>query len=127
MGRFTKDTPPVILVDFDNTLTTSLDFRIPILDKRAVEAVRRMYEWGCVLVLWTCRSGKLLREAKKLLKEENILFMFKTFNRNVTPLPFKCSRKVYGDILIDDSSVHWVPGSWNLILERIREDPYFSE
>lgn len=91
---------PIVAVDFDGTL--SLDSQYPNIGRfntDLFEALMKLKNIGCLIVLWTCREGKELNEAVEWCKINGL--EFDAINENPPIIPFK-SRKVVADIYIDD-------------------------
>ena len=91
---------PIVAVDFDGTL--SLDSQYPNIGRfntHLYEALMKLKGIGWLIVLWTCREGKELREA--IIWCANNGLEFDAINENPPEVPFK-SRKVVADMYIDD-------------------------
>jgi hydroxymethylpyrimidine pyrophosphatase-like HAD family hydrolase len=88
----------IIAVDFDGTLQINKKPNLQLMAKLK-SAQRR----GGIVILWTCREGKSLREAVEFL-----------YNNGFSPNYINCncpqalkkmghdSRKIYADVYIDD-------------------------
>ena len=93
----------VIAVDFDGTLCTS---NWPNIGEPNTELIRQLNEEqknGAQIVLFTCRNGKLLKDAVKWCKEQGLVF--DEVNRNTKErikLYRGDSRKISADIYIED-------------------------
>ena len=86
----------IVAVDFDDTITMPSPFPITgKVRKDAIFYIKKMYENGVMLILWTCRVDNYLSEATAILK----------INDNISG----SSRKVYADFYIDDKSmqINW--------------------
>lgn len=93
----------VIAVDFDGTLCEN---RFPEIGEPNTELIRQLIEEqeaGTAVILWSCRSGKRLREAVKWAKDRGLRFDY--INRN-TPERIRAyksdCRKISADVYIDD-------------------------
>lgn len=96
----------IVAVDFDDTITMPSPFPITgKVRKDAIFYIKKMYENGVMLILWTCRVDNYLSEATAILKEAGILNCFSKINDNISG----SSRKVYADFYIDDKSmqINW--------------------
>ena len=96
----------IVAVDFDDTITMPSSFPITgKVRKDAIFYIKKMYENGVMLILWTCRVDNYLSEATAILKEAGILNCFSKINDNISG----SSRKVYADFYIDDKSmqINW--------------------
>jgi len=93
----------VIAVDFDGTLCTNA---WPLIGEPNSELISQLIEEqenGSVIILWTTRSGKRLREAVDWSKKQGLTFDY--VNRNVPERIRKYrndSRKVSADVYVDD-------------------------
>ena len=96
----------IIAVDFDGTLSHNSLFEemrpnIPLFSK-LIKAKNN----GHMLILWTCRGDKYLKEAVEFC-EENGLF-FDAINKNIPGFNYvNLSCKVVADLYVDDKA----PGS----------------
>lgn len=92
----------VIAIDFDNTITEPSPY--PIMGSvrtEAIKYIKKLYDNGYTLILWTCRSGVYLEEAISALKLNNIFDCFKYINEDGQQ---HNHRKVIADFYIDDRS-----------------------
>lgn len=97
----------IIAVDFDGTITDNPDITDKELHLRdnCTEVLARLKDDGVRLVLWTCRTGHHLEQAKEFLVENNLLGVFEAVNDHIPEIYEKyeeTSRKVGADIYIDD-------------------------
>ena len=111
----------VIAVDFDGTIVNNEYPQIGELIPAAKKTLTKFKDNGGYIIIWTCRTGKLLREAVEFLRYEGI--PFDTINENI---PHRIKeygtdpRKVGADLYIDDKS----PGGvdWELIAKMLGVD-----
>ena len=106
----------VIAIDFDGTITDKNIFpQIGEPKEYAVEAIHNIQKAGHQIVLWTCREGYSLEEAKKWLQENGIIISFYNFS------PYQLqSRKIVADVYIDDKNVFMVDDvDWHKIEKYI--------
>ena len=102
----------VIAVDFDGTLC---EHRFPeigkinIVHENVIKYIRKQKEYGCTIILWTCREDlperKYLTEAVEFCKKNNIPVDYV----NEYPMPgFEgfATRKVCADLYIDDKALN---------------------
>lgn len=94
-----------IAVDFDGTLCTQ---KWPGIGEPNEELIAQLVEEqkaGAVIILWTCRERRMLREAVKWSEAHGLKFDY--VNRN-TPERIRLyksdSRKISADIYIDDKA-----------------------
>ena len=100
----------IIAVDFDGTLC---DFGFPsTLDGKPVvgmiELVKERKRQGHYMILWTCREGEKLEDAKRFCELHGL--EFDSYNEN-SPMSIEMygesPRKVHADIYIDDKVVDY--------------------
>jgi len=106
----------VIACDFDGTITEKNSFpEIAKIRKHAAEAIRKFQNAGHTVVLWTCREGKYLDEARVFLRLNGI----ELDGFNYSPYQLQ-SRKIVADVYIDDKNVFMVDDvDWYKIEEYI--------
>lgn len=96
MEKFKK---AIIAIDFDGTITHYSPY--PIMGHIREDAkvyIKKLYDKGYTLILWTSRDGDYLEEALRSLENENLLQYFKKIKQN-TP------RKLIADFYIDDRAI----------------------
>lgn len=104
----------IIAVDFDGTLCRDAYPSIgePMLG--AVESMQRLKAEGHYLIIWTCRTGDLLKDAINWLLEHQI-----PFDRVNDHCPDNVAKygegglKVYADLYIDDKNLGGFCGWWD--------------
>lgn len=93
----------VIAVDFDGTLCEN---RFPEIGEPNTELISQLIEAqeaGAAVILWSCRSGKRLKEAIKWAKGQGLRFDYVNRNTPERIRAFKSDcRKVSADVYIDD-------------------------
>ena len=90
-----------IAIDFDGTIVTHEFPHIGEPVPGAVSTIKVLKERGCVLILWTMRSGRPLDNAVEYCKSQGI--EFDHINQN--PQPWTDSPKAYAQQYIDDAAV----------------------
>lgn len=108
----------VIAVDFDGTIVES---RYPEIGKErpfAFQTLRALQEKGFLLVLWTCRSGKLLDDAVELCRKNGVEFYAVNCNFPDDDKAENYMRKIDADIYIDDRNLGGIP-SWGEIYQML--------
>ena len=93
----------VIAVDFDGTLCTKNWPKIGEPNTELIGQLIEEQENGAAVILFTCREGKLLKNAVKWCKEQGLTF--DEVNRNIKERirAYKGdSRKISADVYIDD-------------------------
>jgi len=130
----------IIAIDFDETIVNSetmvseqlsasnggYDFKILGLQENAKEVIKWLYTEGHTLILWTCRNGHYLHEARLWLNNNNMEEYFETFNQQCKEVMlhryWSCfnTRKVYADIYIDDKNIGGFPG-WLYVKKYIQD------
>ena len=106
----------VIAVDFDGTITDKNIFpEIGEFKEHALEAIQNFQKAGHKVVLWTCREGTYLDDAKNALFRKGIFLD----GFNYSPYQLQ-SRKIVADVYIDDKNVFMVDNvDWYKIEEYI--------
>ena len=108
----------ILAVDFDDTIVEiEKDYTPKTLISGAKEVINWAHDNGCYIIIWTCRSGKMLDEAKVFLEKNKI--MFDRINENCEELDFETSRKIYYDILIDDKCLYKI--DWKKFKKLIKD------
>ena len=92
----------IIAVDFDGTCITH---KYPEIGKDigAEPVLKRLVASGHLLILWTMRSGKYLREAVQWFEERGISLY--GVNNNPSQKEWTTSPKVYAHMYIDDAAL----------------------
>lgn len=96
----------VYAVDFDGTICKSMWPELGPANEEVIKYLISRKEQGNKLILWTCRTGKMLEEAVNFCREHGLYF--DAVNENipeVVALYGGDSRKICADIYIDDKSV----------------------
>lgn len=90
--------------DFDGTIVTETFPGIGNIKSESVEMMRKQYKSvNNIIIIWTCRGGDHLNQARKFLMDNNIPFDY--INEN--PLcGFECSNKVFAHKYYDDRAVN---------------------
>ena len=106
----------VIACDFDGCITTKNCFPdIAPIREYAAEAIHNLQAAGHKIVLWTCREGKYLDDARKWLNDHGIDLDY--YNYSLYQLQ---SRKIVADVYIDDKNVFMVDDvDWHKIEKYI--------
>ena len=106
----------VIAVDFDGTITDKNIFpEIGDFKEHAVEAIINFQRHGHRVVLWTCREGHYLDDARNACN----LMGLQLQGYNWSPYQLQ-SRKIVADVYIDDKNVFMVDDvDWYKIEEYI--------
>lgn len=102
----------VIAIDFDGTIYEKKEKKEV---QGASDAIKKLKQSGYILVLWTCRTGKSLSNAKNILKRLGIYDCFDTFNETPQHIRYKTSCKVCASVYIDDRNVGGFIG-WDKVL-----------
>lgn len=96
----------IIAVDFDGTLCEDQYPHIGKPMEGAVSAMQTLHEAGHYLIIWTCRTGEMLKDAVNWLLEHGI-----PFDRVNDHCPANLAQygdgghKVYADVYIDDRNL----------------------
>lgn len=97
----------VYAIDFDGTICKSEWPGLGPANEDVIRYIKRIQSYGNKIILWTCRTGKMLEDAVNFCREHGLYF--DAVNEN---LP-ECielygggdSRKICADVYIDDKSV----------------------
>ena len=106
----------VIAIDFDGTITDKNIFpQIGEFKEHAIEAIKNFQKHGYKVVMWTCREGVYLDDAKIALHRKGVFLD----GYNYSPYQLQ-SRKIVADVYIDDKNVFMVDDvDWYKIEEYI--------
>ena len=111
----------IIAVDFDGTIVEDAYPGIGREREGATETLRRLRSEGYSLILWTCRTDKLLAEAVLWCAERGIRFSAINGAMRHQVVQYNSdSRKIGASIYIDDKGVAPLP-SWAELYEIIHE------
>ena len=95
----------VIAVDFDGTLCENKWPKIGEPNRELISQLIEEQQNGAVIILWTCRAHRMLKEAVEWSKKQGLRFDY--VNQN-TPERIKIykgdSRKVSADVYVDDKA-----------------------
>ena len=97
----------IIAVDFDGTLCVNRYPEIGFGNYELVQYLIEQKKTGAKLILWTCRSGKLLAEAVLWCRERGLTF--DAVNENLPEIieAFGSdTRKIFANEYIDDLASH---------------------
>ena len=109
-----------LIIDFDGTIVYD---KYPDIGKEKPNAktvINRLYDAGHKIVINTCRANLPAANAYGWLVDNGI--KFHTFNENLPELIEKYgsdTRKMSGDIYIDDKNLYGIPDDWEVIYEII--------
>jgi len=111
----------VIVIDFDGTI---VDSKYPIIGKIKPDAKRvinKLYNRGHKIVINSCRAGTQFSDAFNFLLMSGI--NFHTFNENLQELIDdygRDTRKISGDVYIDDKNLATLYINWNEIEFKLK-------
>lgn len=96
--------PYIIAVDFDGTLCSYLYPAIGVPNKRLIRYLLKRKQKGAILVLWTCRGGQELVDAREWCEQQGLIFDSVNANPEAAIAYHNGSdpRKIGYDELIDD-------------------------
>lgn len=105
MGKY--NLPYIIAVDFDGTLVEDKFPDIGTPRAEIIQAIKAHKSSGTKIILWTCRNGKALHDARMFCK--GLGLEFDEVNRNLPEVQKMFgntdTRKVYANEYWDDKSV----------------------
>jgi hydroxymethylpyrimidine pyrophosphatase-like HAD family hydrolase len=109
----------VIAIDFDGTIVEADYPSIGRPIEGALESIARIQELGAEVIIWTCRSGKQLDEAKAWLKSNGVDVKFINENTTVEIEEWGTDpRKVAADRYVDDRIIGGFPG-WTKVMRHL--------
>ena len=114
----------IVAIDFDGTVVTHAYPEIGD-DAGAVPVLKELVANGCRLILFTMRSGSLLKEAEAWFRKRDIPLY--AVNENPKQGRWTKSPKVHADLYIDDSAlgcpIKFIDGARRPVADwvRIRE------
>ena len=96
--------PPILAVDFDGTLVENEFPGIGKPDHVIAGVVRAYQDMGWKIILWTCRTDKMLQDAVNFCKEQ-LGIEFDAVNDNLPEVQQYfggSTRKVFANMYLDD-------------------------
>lgn len=96
----------VYAIDFDGTICKSEWPGLGPANEDVIRYIKRIQSYGNKIILWTCRTGKMLEDAVNFCREHGLYF--DAVNENLPEcieLYGGDSRKICADVYIDDKSV----------------------
>ncbi|MDE6215512.1 BT0820 family HAD-type phosphatase [Bacteroides sp.] len=110
----------IIAVDFDGTI---VEHRYPQIGKEipfSIATLKKLQKEHHLLILWSVREGKLLKEAVEYCRNRGLEFYAVNSNlpEEEQDSAFMRSRKVNADLYIDDRNVGGLP-DWGVIYELV--------
>lgn len=115
---FSKILYMIIAVDFDGTIVQHKYPQIGNEIPFAVESLLKLQKEGHQLILWSYRTGELLREAVDFCKSKGLKFYAVNCNYPEEEFDECVSRKIYADLYIDDRNIGGLP-DWGHIYNMI--------
>ena len=112
-----------IAVDFDGTI---VDHDYPAIGKEkmfAFQTLKELQKRGCLLILWTYRTGKELDAAVEFCLANGLEFYAVNKSYPEEILDETVSRKINADIYIDDRNLGGFPG-WSETWQMINPDNF---
>jgi hypothetical protein len=104
----------IYAIDFDGTIVDDNFPDVGKLKPGAKRVINKLKQAGHTLILWTCRNGQHLQEAKDFLKKEDLEFDY--FNESTPDIKKQGfgEPKIFYDVLIDDRNIGGFPG-WSYV------------
>ena len=116
--------PQIILVDFDGTVVEHRWPSIGPMMKNADVVMRRLYQAGHRLIIWTARSGDESVDVVKTWLAERYI-PYHSFNKelpeHIAQYGNNPGRKIHGDVIIDDHCLGGLPEDWETIYDFLVE------
>jgi hypothetical protein len=97
----------VLGIDFDGTIVEEGFPKIGKIKPNTVELMKKAYELGHLVIVWTARSGEYEQDAVNFLNENNIPYHYINCNPE-DPFAIKGEqgRKIFCHYYLDDRAVH---------------------
>lgn len=109
-----------VAVSFDGTLTKDYDDLTP--NFKAIEVIKKLWNKGCVIVLWTCRQGGRLKDAVDFCERYDVPLDY------VNTYPYRGGvKKINVDCFIDSLNIGGV--DWDRVedqVEEMRQKRYYT-
>lgn len=109
----------IIAVDFDGTI---VEHKYPNIGKEfpnSIYFLKKIKEQKHLLILWTCREGKELKEAVDYCKSRGL--EFDAVNKNIVDFGDNIAKsKILFDLSIDDRNMD-ANIDWAYIFKRVQE------
>lgn len=121
MPSFVTENSKIIAVDFDGTI---VEHRYPAIGKEmlfAFATLKALQQKGHKLILWTIRTGDLLKEAVDYCSANGVDFYAVNKNYPEEELDDRTSRKLNADIFIDDRNVGGFAG-WSEVWQTLHPE-----
>jgi hypothetical protein len=113
--------PCVWAIDFDGTICRNgyPDISKGILVKKAKEAILKMKRYNQIVIIWTCRTGEFLEDAKQFLDINGIPYDY--INEPYPPLveAYCDCRKIGATYYIDDCALGFSPLVWDEAMDLV--------
>lgn len=95
--------PPILAVDFDGTLVENAFPAIGQFKPEVLSAVLMYKDLGWKVILWSCRTGKMLEDAVKACESAGLIFDAVNDNLPEVQQYFgESTRKVFANLYWDD-------------------------
>lgn len=95
--------PPILAVDFDGTLVENAFPAIGQFKPEVLSAVLMYKDLGWKIILWSCRTGKMLEDAVKACESAGLIFDAVNDNLPEVQQYFgESTRKVFANLYWDD-------------------------
>lgn len=109
----------ILAIDFDGTIVRHIFPLIGKLLPNAIDSLQKLKNAGFILILWTCRAGKQLEDAKSFCKQKKIPIDYYNENaKEINSWNLK-SNKIYADFYIDDKGIFCNEINWEQITKYL--------
>lgn len=113
--------PLILAIDFDGTIVKEIFPKIGHLRRDAVKYIRKLYDEGHYIIIWTCREGVYKAEMEHFLNANNIPYhKVNDSNPEAVEKYGWSPRKVGADIYIDDRGILGIP-NWFTIYRIVTD------
>lgn len=117
---------PILAIDFDGTIRKSkraIDIGSELMPN-CKRVLKKLYDEGFRMILWTCRSKAWLEEPIKLMVDWDIMKYFECINENVKEVYWWNTKKIYADYYLDDCNLQGFPGwkkAYKILMEKEKD------
>lgn len=118
--NFTQMKPLILAIDFDGTIVKEIFPSIGPIRAGAVEYIRKLYDDGHYIIIWTCREGEFKVDMKIFLEQNDIPYHRVNKGNPEAIEKYWDARKIGADIYIDDRGILGIP-SWSEIYRIVTE------
>lgn len=118
----------IIIIDFDGTIFENHWPNVGPMIPEAGKYIRKIKEDGHIILIDTCRCGRWEGMAVDALETALIPFDYVNCNHPMVLQHFGAdSRKLSGDVRIDDTILGGIPDTWKERYEMLTRHPKYAQ